>query len=105
MAKILRDDYLAQNGFSEWDKTCPFYKCVWLMKNIVDFYNLSRKAIEGSTAENKITWNRLKAHMPDTIYKLSTQKFQLPTDGEAACTAHFQGLNDEIVTAFRSLED
>jgi len=105
VAKILRDDYLAQNGFSDWDKTCPFYKCVWLMKNIVDFYNLSRKAIEGSTAENKITWNRLKAHMPDTIYKLSTQKFQLPTDGEAACTAHFQGLNDEIVTAFRSLED
>jgi len=28
--------------------------------------------------------------MPDTIYKLSTQKFQLPTDGEAANVAHFQ---------------
>jgi len=37
VAKILRDDYLAQNGFSEHDKTCPFYKCVWMMKNIVDF--------------------------------------------------------------------
>ena len=43
VAKILRDDYLAQNGFSDWDKTCPFYKCVWLMQNIVDFYNLARK--------------------------------------------------------------
>merc|ERR1712086_685886 len=78
VAKIIRDDYLAQNGFSDFDKTCPFYKCVWLMKNIIEFYNLARKAIENSTAENKITWNRLKAHMPDTIYKLSTQKFRCP---------------------------
>ena len=105
MAKILRDDYLAQNGFSDWDKTCPFYKCVWLMKNIVEFYNLARKAIENSTAENKVTWNRLKAHMPDTIYKLSTQKFQLPTDGEATLIAYFTSLNEEIQAAFRSLED
>eukprot|EP00908_Phaeocystis_cordata_P009731 Transcript_20523.p1 GENE.Transcript_20523~~Transcript_20523.p1 ORF type:complete len:601 (+),score=343.77 Transcript_20523:309-2111(+) len=105
VAKILRDDYLAQNGFSDWDKTCPFYKCVWLMKNIVEFYNLARKAIENSTAENKVTWNRLKAHMPDTIYKLSTQKFQLPTDGEATLVAYFTSLNEEIQAAFRSLED
>jgi V-type H+-transporting ATPase subunit A len=105
VAKILRDDYLAQNGFSDWDKTCPFYKCVWLMKNIVEFYNLARKAIENSTAENKVTWNRLKAHMPDTIYKLSTQKFQLPTDGEATLIAYFTSLNEEIQAAFRSLED
>lgn len=26
VAKIIRDDYLAQNGFSDHDKTCPFYK-------------------------------------------------------------------------------
>merc|ERR1719231_1879633 len=78
VAKIIRDDYLAQNGFSEHDKTCPFYKSVWMMKNIVDFYKLSHKAIENSTADNKVTWLRLKAHMPDTIYKLSTQKFHMP---------------------------
>jgi len=105
VAKILRDDYLAQNGFSDWDKTCPFYKCVWLMKNIITFYDLAKKAIENSTTDNKVTWNRLKAAMPDTIYKLSTQKFQLPTDGEAVLVDYFSKLNEEIVAAFRSLED
>ena len=105
VAKILRDDYLAQNGFSDWDKTCPFYKCVWLMKNITTFYDLAKKAIENSTVENKVSWNRLKAAMPDTIYKLSTQKFQLPTDGEPALVEYFSKLNEEIVAAFRSLED
>merc|ERR1711920_579319 len=105
VAKIIRDDYLAQNGFSDHDKTCPFYKSVWMMKNIVDFYKCACKAIENSTADNKVTWNRLKASMGDTIYKITAQKFQLPTDGQAVVTANFQALNDEIYKAFHSLED
>merc|ERR1712083_1096664 len=105
VAKIIRDDYLAQNGFSDHDKTCPFYKSVWMMKNIVDFYTCACKAIENSTADNKVTWNRLKASMGDTIYKITAQKFQLPTDGQAVVTANFQALNDEIYKAFHSLED
>merc|ERR1712151_512933 len=105
VAKIIRDDYLAQNGFSDHDKTCPFYKSVWMMKNIVDFYTCACKAIENSTADNKVTWNRLKASMGDTIYKITAQKFQLPTDGQAVLTANFQALNDEIYKAFHSLED
>jgi len=105
VAKIVRDDYLAQNGFSDHDKTCPFYKSVWMMKNITDFYKLAAKAIENSTAEHKVTWNRLKGSMGDLIYKITAQKFQLPTDGEAALTASFQELNDEIYKAFATLED
>merc|ERR1712083_591552 len=105
VAKIIRDDYLAQNGFSDHDKTCPFYKSVWMMKNIVDFYKCACKAIENSTADNKVAWNRLKASLGDTIYKITAQKFQLPTDGQAVVTANFQALNDEIYKRFHSLED
>ena len=46
VAKIIKDDYLAQNGFSPHDKTCPFYKMYWMMKNIIAFYKLAQKAIE-----------------------------------------------------------
>jgi len=105
VAKIIRDDYLAQNGFSDHDKTCPFYKTVWMMKNITDFYALSQKAIENSTAENKITWARLKNAMGDTIYKITSMKFELPGDGEEALVTKFKLLNAEIVQAFHSLED
>jgi len=105
VAKIIRDDYLAQNGFSEYDKTCPFYKSVWMMKNICDFYSQAQKAIENSTPDRKVTWNKIKAAMSDTIYKITSQKFQLPTDGEEALTAHFKELGDEITTAFRTFED
>merc|ERR1712083_488940 len=105
VAKIIRDDYLAQNGFSPYDRYCPFYKTVWMMKNITDFYKLAAKAIENSTAEHKVTWNRLKNSMGDLIYNITAQKFQLPTDGEATLVAHYQELNEEIVKAFHSLED
>jgi len=105
VAKIIKDDYLQQNGFSDWDRVCPFYKCVWMMKNITDFYTLAQKAIENSTAENKVTCNRLRQTMGDTIYKIVSQKFRLPTDGEEANVAHFKALNDEIHDAFRSFDE
>jgi len=43
--------------------------------------------------------------MGDTIYKITAQKFQLPSDGEEKLVVAFQELNDEINKAFHSLED
>merc|ERR1711997_1193070 len=81
VAKLLKDDFLQQNGYSPYDRYCPFYKTVGMLKNTLAFYDLAQKAIENSTAENKVTWNRLKSSMGDTIYKITAQKFQLPSDG------------------------
>ena len=48
VAKIIREDFLAQNGYSDWDRYCPFYKTVWMMRNLVDFYELGRKGFVSS---------------------------------------------------------
>ncbi|GAA0153336.1 ATP synthase [Lithospermum erythrorhizon] len=45
-AKLLREDYLAQNAFTPYDKFCPFYKSVWMMRNIIHFYNLPNQIIK-----------------------------------------------------------
>ncbi|RWW16004.1 hypothetical protein GW17_00020133 [Ensete ventricosum] len=42
-AKLLREDYLAQNAFTPYDKFCPFYKSVWMMRNIIHFNNLANQ--------------------------------------------------------------
>merc|ERR1719443_881505 len=105
VAKIIKDDYLQQNGFSDYDRVCPFYKSVWMMKNITDFYTLAQKAIENSTADNKITCHRIKTTMGDTIYKIVSQKFQVPTLGEDVLVAHFKALNQEIKDAFRTFDE
>ena len=37
-AKLIKDDFLQQNGYSEYDQFCPFYKTVGMLKNFMLFY-------------------------------------------------------------------
>merc|ERR1711871_572975 len=50
VAKIIREDYLQQNAYTPYDNYCPFYKSVWMLRNIVEFHEAAQKAIESSTA-------------------------------------------------------
>jgi len=111
IAKIIRDDFLQQNGFSEYDRFCPFYKTVWMLRNIIGFYNMGIKAIESSSGDTKITFATLKQQLGpqskwgDLWYALSSQKFQKPSDGQAKLAAFYKELNEKIITAFRSLQE
>jgi len=105
VARIIREDYLMQNGFSDYDRFCPFYKTVWLLRNIITFYNLAIRAVENSSEENRITLNTIKQHLHDLIYKITAQKFEKPADGEEALVARYKALNEEIHAAFRQLEE
>jgi len=108
VAKIIKDDYLAQNGFSSYDKMCPFYKSVGMMKNIILFYSLGLKAIENASAEKKVTMNGIKEAMGGSsgvIYKISSMKFLEPSAGEDVNVAALNKLTEEIQTAFRNLDD
>jgi len=105
VAKIIRDDFLQQNGFSEYDRFCPFYKTVWMLRNIILFYDLAKKAVENQSLETKITLQTIKTQLGDLIYKITSMKFQLPSDGEEKLKAHYKQLNEEIIQSFRKLED
>lgn len=105
IAKIIREDFLQQNGFTPYDRYCPFYKTVGMMRNIIRFYNLAQASIAKSSEDNKITFNTIKSSMGDLLYKLSSMKFQDPADGEARVKNEYSELYDEITNAFRTLED
>jgi len=106
VARIIRDDFLQQNGFTPYDRMCPFFKSVWMLRNIITFYNLAQKSVENNaTSDRKMTWNHIKNQMSDLIYKITSMKFQDPADGEAALVAHYKALNEEIAGAFRNLAD
>jgi len=36
--RFIKDDYLQQNSFTKYDKYCPFYKSVEMMRNIATFH-------------------------------------------------------------------
>merc|ERR1712127_797425 len=107
VAKLLKDDFLQQNGYSSYDKYCPFYKTVGMLRNIVAFYDLARHSVEStSQSENKITWNVIREAMGNIIYQLSSMKFKDPVkDGEAKIKADYEELRESMTSAFRNLED
>jgi len=107
VAKLLKDDFLQQNGYSPYDRYCPFYKTVGMLKNIITFYDLARHSVETTaTQENKVTWNVIREAMSNIIYQLASMKFKDPVkDGEAKIKADYEELNESMQNAFRNLED
>ena len=106
VAKILREDFLQQNGFTDYDRFCPFYKTSGMLKNIILFYNLCQRAVESTAqSDNKITLAIIKTRLNDLIYKITSMKFELPSEGQEVVEAHFAELREEIEQAFRQLEE
>jgi V-type H+-transporting ATPase subunit A len=112
VAKLIKEDFLQQNGFTQYDRYCPFYKTVGMMRNIVLFFNEAQKAVEkdrsGATAlgeGTKVTYNTIKQSIGDVLYKLTRMKFQDPHTGEEAVRKEYQQLHDEIISAFRALDE
>lgn len=109
VARLIKDDFLQQNSFSKYDKYCPFYKTVDTLRNMIAFAEAANGAVErtasGGTSGQKITYNVIKNRLGDLLYKLSSQKFEDPSDGEEALKAKFAALNEEIKERFRTLEE
>eukprot|EP00890_Picochlorum_soloecismus_P000784 jgi/Picsp_1/1706/NSC_05180-R1_vacuolar atp subunit a len=109
VARLIKDDFLQQNSFTKYDRYCPFYKTVDILRNMITFYDVANEVIERSASSpvdaQKITYNVIKNRLNDLIYKLSSQKFEDPSDGEEALKVKFKGLNDEIKERFAMLEE
>jgi V-type H+-transporting ATPase subunit A len=107
VAKIIKDDFLQQNGYTPYDRFCPFYKAAGMLRNMIGFYDMARHSVEASAnTDRKITWAIIRDHMGDILYKLTSMKFKDPMkDGEAKIRADYEDLHEEMQTAFRNLED
>jgi len=64
-ARLIKDDFLQQNSFTSYDRYCPFYKSVEMMKAMTAFHRLATQAVERTAAGNaegqKITFNLIKS--------------------------------------------
>eukprot|EP00735_Rhodelphis_limneticus_P006831 TRINITY_DN19280_c0_g1::TRINITY_DN19280_c0_g1_i1::g.15800::m.15800 TRINITY_DN19280_c0_g1::TRINITY_DN19280_c0_g1_i1::g.15800 ORF type:complete len:630 (-),score=189.44,sp/P13548/VATA_VIGRR/70.55/0.0,ATP-synt_ab/PF00006.20/1.7e-110,ATP-synt_ab_C/PF00306.22/9.9e-23,ATP-synt_ab_N/PF02874.18/5.7e-14,ATP-synt_ab_N/PF02874.18/1.4e+03,DUF3553/PF12073.3/0.039,DUF3553/PF12073.3/3.3e+03,AAA_14/PF13173.1/0.047,AAA_16/PF13191.1/1.1,AAA_16/PF13191.1/8.7e+02 TRINITY_DN19280_c0_g1_i1:560-2410(-) len=105
VARMIREDFLAQNATTAYDKYCPFYKSVWMLKNFMTFFDLATKAIENSTVDHRVTLAGIKQQMGPLMYSLVSMKFLDPADGEEKLRFDLKKLNEDIQTAFRNLHD
>ena len=63
-----------------------------MLRNITIFHTVATAAVERTAGSggNKITYNVIKARLADLLYKITSQKFEDPADGEEAVKcAHF----------------
>jgi len=107
VAKLIKDDFLQQNGYTTYDRYCPFYKSVLMLHNLIGFYDAARRAVESTAqSENKITWATIREHMSGILYELSSMKFKDPTkESEKKIRQDLLELNERMLAAFRDLED
>jgi len=105
VAKLIREDFLAQNAFTEFDYTCPLVKTVGMLKVIITFYNLSQKAIADSPADSKITYAHIRTALAPTIQKVIDTKYVLPRDSPDSINANYQVIIDELLSEFQTLTD
>ncbi|KXX77217.1 V-type proton ATPase catalytic subunit A [Madurella mycetomatis] len=45
MATLIKEDFLQQNGYSDYDQFCPIWKTEWMMKLMMGFHDEAQKAI------------------------------------------------------------
>lgn len=105
VAKLIREDFLAQNAFTEFDYTCPLVKTVGMLKVIITFYNLSQKAIADSPADSKITYAHIRTALAPSIQKIVDTKYVMPRDHADKITAGYQAIIDEMTNEFQTLTD
>lgn len=107
VAKLIKDDFLQQNGYTPYDRFCPFYKTVGMLRNMIAFYDMARHSVESTAqSDNKITWSTIRDHMGDLMYQLSSMKFKDPVkDGEEKIKKEFDELYEQMQQSFRNLED
>jgi V-type H+-transporting ATPase subunit A len=77
VAALLKEDFLQQNGYSDYDQFCPIWKTEWMMKAMMGFHDEAQKAI--AQGQN---WNKVREATGELQSQLRSMKFELPSDGE-----------------------
>merc|ERR1711957_760183 len=105
VAKIIREDFLQQNGFTDYDFMCPLAKTIGMMKVIVGFHEGAQKLISESSGDSKIGWNAIAAAMKDAMKNVTDMKFEMPRQTEEHYKTTFMALYDANEAAFHKLAE
>jgi len=103
VAKIIREDFLQQNGFTPYDQLCPLAKTIGMMRCIVSYHECAQKAMSETSGDNKITWAMIYQELKLLHTEITEMKFCLPREPETYHKEFFTTLNDKVVHQFRTL--
>merc|ERR1712003_599363 len=105
VAKIIREDFLQQNGFTDYDMLCPLAKTIGMMTVIVTFHESAQKTMAEFSGDQKVGWGIINSSMKDIIKKITDMKFEMPRQPEEHYKKLFVALHDEVINAFRNIAE
>ena len=101
IAKVIKNDFLQQNSFTEYDFTCPLVKTTGMMKCIMTYFNLALKTIKESSGENKKTLAFVQTKTKEEFVELTQMKFTNPKKGKEELEELFNNLQKRIEDKFK----
>lgn len=81
IAGLIKEDFLQQNGYSDYDQFCPIWKTEWMMKLMVGFHDEAQKVIAQGQS-----WSKVREATSDLQANLRQLKFEVPTEGQEVIT-------------------
>ncbi|KAI6922459.1 dynamin-1-like protein-like protein [Hortaea werneckii] len=100
VATLLKEDFLQQNGYSDYDQYCPLWKTAWMMRCMMGFHDEAQKAIGSGQA-----WAKVRDATADIQTRLRSMKFEIPEDGEEKVGKKYEELEKEMQEKFASVMD
>lgn len=94
ISRLIKEDFLQQNGYSEYDSYSPFLKTRLMLRNIILYYEHALRCIQ-----NGLIWDRIRTKTNDTFIRLMKMKFIY---GEAL-ENELMLVNKQIEEDFKSL--
>ena len=100
VATLFKEDFLQQNGYSDYDQFCPLWKTEWMMKNMMAFHDEAQKAVSQGQS-----WAKVKEQTSDIQKGLRDMKFEVPTEGEQKIVKKYEELHQQLMDKFASVSD
>ncbi|KAI5815491.1 putative V-type proton ATPase catalytic subunit A [Pyronema omphalodes] len=100
VASLIKEDFLQQNGYSQHDQYCPIWKTLWMMKNMVGFFDESQKAVQAG-----VSWAKIRDETAELQHKLRSMKFEVPDEGEDVVVPRYQTIWDDMLKQFSEISD
>ncbi|EKD13334.1 vacuolar ATP synthase catalytic subunit A [Drepanopeziza brunnea f. sp. 'multigermtubi' MB_m1] len=100
VAGLIKEDFLQQNGYSDYDQFCPIWKTEWMMKAMMGFHDEAQKAV--AQGHN---WSKVREATGDIQSQLRSMKFEVPSDGEDVIVKKYEDLIQAMTDKFASVID
>ncbi|KAL2821822.1 vacuolar ATP synthase catalytic subunit A [Aspergillus cavernicola] len=99
VSALVKDDFLQQNGYSDYDQFCPLWKTEYMMKAFMGYHDEAQKAIAQGQS-----WPKVRDATSDIQSALRNMKFEVPDD-EAEVSAKYEKILQTMSERFASVSD